>query len=115
VSKFRKTIVGMVAAISLSGGLLVTTSQPAAAVPNLCTIASRNIDYAAGWAWTQCTGGDGWFRVRISCKPSPNSNWTYFYWGDWISAAEARNWGSWSQRSCPSENRYIVYAATEVG
>jgi hypothetical protein len=107
----KRFLVGAAAVVPLAAaGVLAATAAPAAAYPNLCTIPSRTINYTARTAHTQCTGGSGWFRVRISCRAVPNSNFTALHYGEWLSVEDGRR-GSVSFAVCPSDYPYIVGAA----
>lgn len=109
-----KRLLGVTAAGLLgSAGLVLATAGPAAATPNLCTIASHNIDYVAGYSWTQCTAGSGWFRVAVSCRVDPSDNLTYLYYGPWVSVQDAYLNGTISLRGCASSTPYIVGASTQ--
>ena len=91
-----------------TSGVVAGTATAASATPNFCRIPSSTIDWVNGSAWTQCTGGTGWYRVRISCRTVPNSNWTYFFWGDWVTI------NGISIKACPADKHYIVGASMET-
>ena len=110
-----KRVFGVAAASVLgSAGLVLATAGPAAATPNLCTIASKNINYSAGSAWTRCTAGSGWFRVTLNCKTSPDSSSLWFAAGPWVSVQDAYQNGTRSYGWCPSDKPYITAAFTQI-
>ncbi|SDS91161.1 hypothetical protein [Actinoplanes derwentensis] len=109
MSRLRRALIGAAMLPLAAGTVVAATATPAAAKPNLCTIASKNINWSNMSSWTRCQIGTGYYRVRITCAPSPTSGGTYFY-GYWFAPQTQLP----SAAQCPSSHGYILGATTEL-
>jgi hypothetical protein len=106
----RRLIGRCLVALLCAGGFVGTQPEPAEAAVWSCTATT---DQAYNYAYAECAGGFGWYRVKTVCS---TSSWPYTttIYGSWVYKSSSEPLGPASWVSGDSHSCHVVSSAVQV-